>query len=106
MGFFGGPSKGTLLTMSQGIAAVAMQIQMLQQAESEEKEVILAGMRKEGAPTSMNELIQMAASVIREQDMGWYKKNQFLGMIFGSLVSIGFSMADANYIKGQIELLS
>ncbi|WP_019558588.1 hypothetical protein [Thioalkalivibrio sp. ALE12] len=36
MGFFGGPSKGTLLTMSQGIAAVAMQIQMLQQAEGSE----------------------------------------------------------------------
>gem|GEM_PF-5673908 len=38
--------------------------------------------------------------------MGWYKKNQFLGMIFGSLVSMGFSANDANYIKGQIELLS
>jgi len=106
MGFFGGPSKDTLLTMSQGMAAAAMQIQMLQQAESSEREAILASMRSEGAPTSMNELVQMAASVVREQGMGWYKKNQFLGMIFGSLVSMGFSANDANYIKGQIELLS
>ena len=63
-------------------------------------------MKAEGAPTSMNELITMSASVIREQNMGWCKKNQFLGMIFGSLVSVGMSAPDANYIKGQIELLS
>jgi len=105
MGFIGGPSKDTL-TMSQGMAPVAMQIQMLQQAESSEREAILASMRSEGAPTSMNELVQMVASVVREQGMGWYKKNQFLGMIFGSFVSTGFSATEANYIKGQIELLS
>ena len=106
MGFFGGPSKGSLLQMSQGIASVAMQIQILSGLEEKDRQEIIQAMKAEGTPTSMNELITMSAVVIREQNMGWYKKNQFLGMIFGSLVSFGRSVPDANYIKGQIELLS
>jgi hypothetical protein len=63
-------------------------------------------MKSEGGPTNMSELIIMAASVIREQKMGWYKKNLFLGMLFGNLVSIGMSAPDAKCIKSKIEALS
>lgn len=106
MGLLGGPSKGVLLQMSQGIAGVAMQLKMVAELDEDTKNQVLEGMKAEGSPTSMDELIIMAASVIKEQSMGWYKKNQFLGMIFGSLVNVGMPPADANYIKGQIELLA
>lgn len=106
MGFFGGPSKGVLLQMSQGVAAVAMQISMLSQVSDSEKASMINGMKAEGSPTDMNELVEMAASVVREHNLGWYKKNQFLGMIYGSLLNAGFSAADARHLKGQIEILS
>jgi len=106
MGLLGGPSKGVLLQMSQGIASIAMQLQMITELDEDTKNQALEGMKAEGSPTNMNELVTMAASVINEQGMGWYKKNQYLGMIFGSLVSLGMSPADANYIKGQIEIIA
>ena len=106
MGFFGGPSKNDLLAMSQGIAAIAMHINVLHQLDSEQKEIIRNEMRDEGAPTTMGEFVQMTSSLVREQNMGWYKKNQFLGMIFGSLLRSGFSMTDASRIKKDIELLT
>jgi len=106
MGIFGGPSKDTLHTVTHGIAVVAMQIHRVQQEDDDQREILLNNMRNEGAPTNMNELIHEAAAVIRELNMGWYKKSQFLGMVFSSLVSVGFSMADAKYIQRQIELLS
>ena len=55
--------------------------------------------------TNMSGFVQMVSLIIRERNMSWYKKNQFLGMIFGSLLSVGFSMADASRIKKDIELL-
>lgn len=52
----------------------------------------------------MEELVTMASAAITEQNMGWYKKNQFLGMIQGSLLTMGMSNGDAAYLKGLIEL--
>lgn len=106
MGFFGGPSKGGLLQMAQGVASIAMQLQFLNEMDEELKNEVLTGMASEGSPTSMTELVTMAAHVIDEQNMGWYKKNQFLGMIYGSLVSMGMPHSNANYIKSQIELMA
>lgn len=106
MGFFSGPSKRVLLQMSQGFASIAIQIYMLDELHAAAKEHALEGMRIEGLPTNMNNLITMAANTILEQKMGWYKKNQFLGMLFGSMVNMGVSPIDANFIKGQIELLA
>lgn len=105
MGFFGGPSKGFLLQMAQGVASIAMQLQYLNEMDGELRNEALTGMASNGLPTSMTELVMMAAHVIGEKNMGWYKKNQFLGMIYGSLVSMGMSRSDANYIKSQIELI-
>jgi hypothetical protein len=79
---------------------------MLGELDAAAKEHALEGMRVAGLPTNMNDLITMAASTILEQNMGWYKKNQFLGMLFGSMVSMGVSPINANFIKGQIELLA
>ncbi|MEK6679267.1 MAG: hypothetical protein AABY39_07610 [Nitrospirota bacterium] len=106
MGFFGGPSKDVLLQMAQGVASIAMQIQMLEKLDEVSKKKLLSGLKAQGEPTNMNELIFMAASVVTEQDLGWHKKNLYLGMIFGSLVSMGMSEMDANHIKGQIEFLA
>ncbi len=106
MGFFGGPSKGVLLKMAQGVASIAMQILYLNEMDEELKNEALTGMASEGLPASMIELVTMAALVIGEKNMGWYKNNQFLGMIYGSLVSMGMPHSDASYIKSQIELIA
>lgn len=106
MAFFGGPSKGVLLQMAQGVASITMQLQLLEELDKEAKDEVLSTMQAEGSPTSIQELIHMAAQVVPEYNMGWYKKNQYFGMIYGSLISMGMSHADANYIKGQIELLA
>jgi hypothetical protein len=92
--------------MSRGFASIAVQIYMLDKLDAAAKEHALEGMRIEGLPTNMNDLITKAASTILEQKMGWYRKNQFLGMLFGSMVSMGVSPIDANFIKGQVELLA
>ena len=106
MSFFSGPPKDVLLQVSQGVASIAMQLQALSGLEEKVREHMAQNMRAEDGPTTMDGLIVMAAGVIREQNMGWYKKNLFLGMIFGNLVSLGMSAPDANYIKNRINSLS
>jgi len=106
MGFFGGPSKSVLLQMAQGVASIAMQLQFLNELDEDAKQQAITNMTAEGSPSNLNELVSMAAHVVKEHNMGWYKKNQYLGMIYGSLVSMGMPNSDANYMKGQIELLA
>lgn len=104
MGFFSGPSQDVLLRMAQGIASTVMEIQILNALDGTAKSEIVQKLKAEGNPTSLEQVINMAAAVITEQNMGWYKKNQFLGMIRGSLLIMGMSNADAAYYKGLIEL--
>jgi hypothetical protein len=106
MGFFSGPSKAVVHKMALGIASVAMQIRILQQVEMDtaDKQKILAGMKAEGTPTTMHDLIDAAACVVKEQNMGWLRRNQFLGAIQGHLMVMGMSFADASHLKGLIEL--
>ncbi len=106
MAFFGGPSKGVLLQTAEGVASIAMQLQYLNEMDKELKSEVLNRMASEGSPTSMIELVTMAAHVINEQNMGWYKKNLFLGMIYGSLVSMGMPRSEASFIKNQIGVIA
>jgi RNA polymerase-interacting CarD/CdnL/TRCF family regulator len=104
MGFFSGPSKYVTLRIAQGVASYAGQIQLLRNLSDADRTVILEGMRSESAPTTMDELISSAASVIAEYKMGYWKKAQFLGMLRVSMIGNGISQADAAYLTGMIEL--
>lgn len=104
MAFFSGPSKFVTLRMAQGVASSALQLHMLSQLDGAAQKDILSGMKAEGAPTSMSELIAAAGSVIIQHQMGSWKKAQFLGMIRSHLMSGGMSPADAAYLTGMIEL--
>lgn len=104
MSFFSGPSKDVLLRMAQGIAATVVELKLLNTLDESAKSATVQKLKQQGGPTSLEQAVNMAASVITEQNMGWYKKNQFLGMIQGSLLAMGLSNADAAYYKGIIEL--
>ncbi len=104
MAFFSGPSKDVMFGMAQGIASYAMQIRGLDHLDAGSREQILQSMRAAGAPTTIEELVTGAASVVAEQNMGWLKKNQFLGAIHGYLTRMGMSNSDAWYLKGLIEI--
>jgi hypothetical protein len=108
MGFFSGPDKSTVLTMAQGVANVATQNHMLDMADLDAatRQEVIRGMQEEGKPTSMHDLIRMAASVPISQNMGWVRKNQFLGAIHAYLVNMGMSYSQAEQLKKQIEVLS
>jgi hypothetical protein len=103
---FSGPSKDVVLQMARGVAAVAAQIRMLDSLNAGERATIEAKMRSEGAPTSIQELSRMAASVVHQHRLGFLRKNQYLGAIEAHLALMGFSRSDARFIKGQIELLA
>jgi hypothetical protein len=75
---FSGPSKYVILRMAQGVAGFALQLKILRDLPPEVQKSILEGMRSEGQPTSMDELISSAASVIVQHKMGTWKKAQFL----------------------------
>ncbi|WP_246668778.1 CarD family transcriptional regulator [Bradyrhizobium sp. UNPF46] len=104
MGLFSGPSKYVTVRMGQGVASVALQLHHLRGLEAEPRKVILDGMKAEGSPTSMEELISAAASVIREHELGTWRKGQYLASIKASLLTGGMPQADANYLVGMIEL--
>ncbi len=90
--------------MGQGVASIALQLHHLREFEAEHRKVILDGMRAGGYPASMDELISTAAAVIREQELGTWRKSQYLGAIKATLLSGGMSQADTNYLMGLIEL--
>lgn len=105
MGFFSGPSRDVLLKTAMGIASYAMQLRILERLDSTAKEQGLSQIAAGGGPTCLDELIVMAARIVQENDMGWYKRNQFLGMIGGSLVSVGMATPDAQLIVQEVERL-
>jgi hypothetical protein len=104
MGLFSGPSKAVIFKMAQGVANIAMQLHSIDSLDEKTKGQVLASMKLEKIPTTMDKLIADAASVIVEQNMGWYRKNQYLGLISGSLVGMGMAPIDASHIKESIEM--
>ena len=49
-----------------------MEIKILNALDDTAKSEIVQKLKAEGNPTSLEEVINMAAAVITEQNMGWY----------------------------------
>jgi hypothetical protein len=103
---FSGPSKDVVLQMARGVASVTIQIKMLDALDPAQRRAAETQMRRDGAPTSIPELSRMAASVVRQHNLGFIRKNQYLGAIEAYLVQMGMTHSDARFIKGQVELLA
>ncbi len=104
--FFSGPSKDTVFQMARGVASVAMQIEMLKSLDAATRAAAEEAMRKDGLPTSIPDLSRMAASVVRQHNLGFVRKNQYYAAIEAFMLKMGASNSDARLVKGQIELLS
>ena len=103
MAFFGGPPKDVLLQTARGIAVTAMQIQIVAASEGEAKKHAIENLKTQGLPTNVFDMALLVAEVVSEQNMGWVKKNQFVGMIHGGLLAMGMPPDDASNMKGVIE---
>ena len=106
MGFFSGPSNDVLLGMARGIASTAMQLRMMNALDPGGRQEMAKSLEASGLPTSLEQLLRSAAVVVKEQNLGWYKRNLFLGMIKGSFVEMGIPEVDAQYYKGNIEIMA
>jgi hypothetical protein len=100
---FSGPSKDVVLTRARGLASTIMQLQTLNSFDRQAKQQIVDELRAKGEPTSMQQLLPLAARVVAEQKMGWLRRNQFLGAIEANLMMMGVDRSYARYMKNMIE---
>ncbi|MFO7905616.1 MAG: hypothetical protein R6U98_23350 [Pirellulaceae bacterium] len=107
MPLFGGPSDYVLLTTARGIASEYASHAFLTTTLGPGDD-LLDSVKKDraaqGLPNSADEVAQMAADVIRQYELGWFKRNRFLGMIEGSLRAMGVNRQDARYLTGLVEI--
>lgn len=104
MAIFGGPPKDITFQMAQGVASSLIQILRLGDMDGETRSELLKGMEVQGLPSTKEALVTAAASLVSEQNMGWIRKNQYLGFIYGSLVYMGMSEYEAKYWKKMIQI--
>ena len=107
MPLFGGPSDYVLLTTARGIAGEYASLAFLTTTLGPGDD-LLDSVKKDraaqGLPNSADEVAQVAAHVIRQYELGWFKRNRFLGMIESSLRAMGVDRQDARYLKGLVEV--
>jgi hypothetical protein len=101
--FISGPSKDVVFGLAHTGASLAMDIYKLPDLDDEERAQALEKMKTEGAPTTLPELVERAASEVILRKMGWYRKNQFLGGIQGFCILMGMPKPDAAYLTGLIQ---
>jgi hypothetical protein len=103
MGFFSGPSSSILNKMAMGYVSALIEhgLILAMDISPEEKAELL---KKSGLPNHRDELTTQVAVSVSRLGIGWLKRNQFLGMIQGNALAIGFSQADARYLKESVEM--
>ena len=104
---FRAPSDHVLLTTARGIASEYAALGVLTNSLPPSDHIVVSANKERaahGLPNSKEEIAQMASEVIREYELGWFKRNRFLGMIEGSLRAMGVSHQDARYLKGLVEI--
>ena len=107
MPLFRGPSDHVLLTTARGIAVEYAALGFLKEAfDPSDKffDSVKEDRAAQGLPNSKDEIAQIAADIIREYDLGWFKRNRFLGMIEGSLRAVGVDAHESKFLKGLIEV--
>ncbi len=103
MQLISGPSKDVVFGLAHDAASFAMDIYKLPDLDDEAREQALEKMKAEGAPVTLPELVDRAASEVILRKMGWYRRNQFFGGLQGFCVLMGMAKADATYLMGLIQ---
>jgi hypothetical protein len=103
MQFISGPSKDIVFGWAQDFAEAAMAIYQLPAPEAPEREPAVEKLRAGGTPTSLPELVELAASTVLKHKLGWFRRNQFFGGLQGFCVLLGMAKADAQYLTGLIQ---
>jgi flagellar motility protein MotE (MotC chaperone) len=98
-----GPSKDVVFGLAHAAAGFALDIYKLPDLDDEARAKALEKMNAEGAPTTLPELVDRAASEVLLRKMGWYRKNQFFGGLQGFCVLMGMPKGDAAYLTGLIQ---
>ena len=80
-----------------------MEIYRLPELDAPEREQALAKMQAGGAPQSLPELVDLAASTVLRHNLGWFRRNQFFGALQAFCVLRGMPKADAKYLAGLIQ---
>ena len=80
-----------------------MEIYQLQEPDAPEHEQAVEKMRAGGAPRSLPELVDLAASTVLRNKLGWFRRNQFFGGLQAFCVLMGMPKADAKYLAGLIQ---
>jgi hypothetical protein len=103
MGFFSGPSSSILNKIALGYVSALMEHRLIlsMSTSPEEKSDLL---KKSGLPNHRDQLNIQVAIEVSKLGVGWLKRNQFLGMIQGNALAMGFSKTDARYFKESVEM--
>ncbi len=97
-----GLSTSDLNTTALGVASRIMQIALLDEMDPELKVKTAQEMKKNGLPIYWRDVPTEACRVIREYRLGYFKKNLFIGAIYGNLIKMGMNKKDAKEIKTAI----
>jgi hypothetical protein len=100
--FISGPSKDIVFGWAHDFAEAAMAIYRLPETDAFEREPAVEKLRSAGTPTSLPELVDLAASTVLKHGLGWFRRNQFFGGLQGYCVLLGMPKADAQYLTGLI----
>ena len=103
MPFISGPSRDVVFGWGHDFAEAAMEIYRLPELDAPEREQALAKMQAGGAPQSLPELVDLAASTVLRHNLGWFRRNQFFGALQAFCVLRGMPKADAKYLAGLIQ---
>jgi hypothetical protein len=104
MPFFGGPSNNFLVNTAQGIAHCMYEANLLTTiADPVIHDELKMAMKKKGQPTTVDEVLIMASKAMYEMQMGFFKKNHFLGTLDIFFRRSGFSATEARYFITLIE---
>ena len=103
MPFTSGPSKDIVFGWAQDFAEAAMAIYKLPAPEDPGRDPAVETLRAAGTPTSLPELVELAASAVLQHKLGWFRRNQFFGGLQGFCVLLGMPKADAQYLTGLIQ---
>ncbi len=98
-----GPPRDIVFGWAHDFAEAAVQIYQLPGAETPEREQAVEKMKAAGDPASLDELVELAASTVLRHQLGWYRRNQFLGSLQGFCVLMGMPRQDAIYLAGLVQ---
>lgn len=103
MGFFTGPSAEWLSKVALGIASNFLQIMLIDEMDEELQEEMRRNLANEGFETSLGALTKATVQIIKDHNMGMWKRGKFLAKINGTLMQSGVDPQKSHFFVSSIE---